>query len=120
MSQGVRNRAFKARIGHAKTTRTELQARRSPGESRPAILEDADVIACLQAADEQTSPLRERFTELQLALALAVLASRRLRQACERGECTPEYRDEVCAHFIERAHAADPHDGEPRATEDTA
>lgn len=107
MSRSVRNSLSKAQTRRKRSAATAQPAARSARKRRPAVLMTTDVLKCLSEAQQQTRPLVVRFGRLQLAFALAVLASRHLRQARERGECTPQYRDEICRQFAENARSTD-------------
>lgn len=106
MTRGVRNTVSKARAMSKRSAATVRPASNAARKRRPAVLMTADVLVCLTAVHRRTDPLVKRFSELQLAIALSVLASRRLRQACERGDCSGKYRNQVCEQFCENARTA--------------
>jgi hypothetical protein len=114
MTRSVRNSAAKAQTRRKRSAATEQPAAKPPRKRRPAVLLTTDVLRCLSEAQQRTRPLVARFGRLQLAFALSVLASRHLRHARERGECTPQYRDEICRQFADNARSADAGRKEPR------
>jgi hypothetical protein len=103
MSRSVRNTAVKTRNRSRRASEGKLPKSGETREPQSSIPVDTAVYQCLYAAHQETSRLLPRFTELQLAIALSLLASRRLRQACERGDCSRECRDEICKQFKQNA-----------------